>query len=293
MLLKSRPGHRTGSTRSCSEPTTGVYHKWWDGTAWTGYEALGGICMSPPRVATWGPNRLDVFVLGTDRALYHKWWDGTAWNGFEYLGGICMSPPEVVAWGPDRLDVFVLGTDNAVYHKWWDGSAWNDFEYLGGICASPADRRGLGSEPARPVRHRHRFRAVPQVVRRYVVVGRLGEPRRHLLERADGRVVGREPAGRLRRRHGLGAVPPVVGRYVVVRVRVLGGICIDEPRVTSWGSDRLDVFVVGTDGGLYHKWWDGTAWGPSITGYEALGGVVSDFRLDQPVPTNRCLIRRR
>jgi hypothetical protein len=44
------------------------------------------------------------------------------------------------------------------------------------------------------------------------------------------------------------------------------------------------VFVVGTDGGLYHKWWDGTAWGPSITGYEALGGVVSDFKLDQPAP---------
>jgi hypothetical protein len=54
--------------------------------------------------------------------------------------------------------------------------------------------------------------------------------------------------------------------------------------VTSWGPDRLDVFVVGTDGGMYHKWWDGTAWGPSITGYEALGGVISDFKLDQPAP---------
>jgi hypothetical protein len=30
----------------------------------------------------------------------------------------------------------------------------------------------------------------------------------------------------------------------------------------SWGPDRLDIFVKGTDNALYHKWWDKTAWGP-------------------------------
>ena len=33
------------------------------------------------------------------------------------------------------------------------------------------------------------------------------------------------------------------------------------------------MFVIGTDRALYHKWWDGTNWGPSLTGYERLGGV--------------------
>ena len=33
--------------------------------------------------------------------------------------------------------------------------------------------------------------------------------------------------------------------------------------------------MVGTDRALYHKWWQG-AWGPSVTGYESLGGVI-DF----------------
>ena len=64
----------------------------------------------------WGPNRLDVFVLGTDRALYHKWWNGSAWGpsltGYERMGGVCISPPKAVAWGPNRLDVFVIGTDS-------------------------------------------------------------------------------------------------------------------------------------------------------------------------------------
>ena len=93
-------------------------------------------------VVSWGADRLDAFVLGTDRALHHKWWDGNAWGpsvaGYEHMGGVCMKGPEVASWGPDRLDVFVLGTDRALYHKWWDGNAWGPsltgYEHMGGIC---------------------------------------------------------------------------------------------------------------------------------------------------------------
>jgi hypothetical protein len=31
------------------------------------------------------------------------------------------------------------------------------------------------------------------------------------------------------------------------------------------------------DSALYHKWWNGAAWGPSLTGYELMGGVIVDF----------------
>jgi hypothetical protein len=58
----------------------------------TGWEAMGGVCTSPPRVVAWGPNRLDVFVTGTNRALFHKWWNGSAWQpslkGYEGQGGV-------------------------------------------------------------------------------------------------------------------------------------------------------------------------------------------------------------
>ncbi|MEY2553124.1 MAG: hypothetical protein QOC57_984, partial [Ilumatobacteraceae bacterium] len=37
--------------------------------------------------------------------------------------------------------------------------------------------------------------------------------------------------------------------------------------VVAWGASRLDVFVLGTDRALYHKWWNGSAWGPSLIGY--------------------------
>ncbi|HET8839844.1 MAG TPA: hypothetical protein VFN35_00195 [Ktedonobacteraceae bacterium] len=29
------------------------------------------------------------------------------------------------------------------------------------------------------------------------------------------------------------------------------------------------------DSQMYHKWWDGSNWGPSPTGWEALGGILS------------------
>src|ERR1035438_3475216 len=45
-----------------------------------------------------------------------------------------------------------------------------------------------------------------------------------------------------------------------------------SPRPWPGGANRLDVFVVGTDGALYHKWWNGSAWGPSQSGLEAMGG---------------------
>jgi hypothetical protein len=43
--------------------------------------------------------------------------------------------------------------------------------------------------------------------------------------------------------------------------------------VASWGANRLDIFSLGTDNGMYHKAWNGSEWLPSAAGWEALGGV--------------------
>ena len=44
----------------------------------------------------------------------------------------------------------------------------------------------------------------------------------------------------------------------------------------AWGSNRLDIFALGTNNEMFHKAWDG-AWHPSLTGWEALGGVFTPF----------------
>jgi hypothetical protein len=35
---------------------------------------------SSPGCASWGANRIDVFVRGTDNELWHKYWDGSSWK---------------------------------------------------------------------------------------------------------------------------------------------------------------------------------------------------------------------
>ena len=116
--------------------------EWLGGAIAHGLRAHGRSLHRSARSRGVGSNRLDVFVIGTDRALYHKWWNGSAGRpsltGYERLGGVCMSAPRAVAWGPNRLDIFVVGTDGALYHKWWNGSAWGPsltgFERMGGVC---------------------------------------------------------------------------------------------------------------------------------------------------------------
>jgi hypothetical protein len=45
--------------------------------------------------------------------------------------------------------------------------------------------------------------------------------------------------------------------------------------VASWGSNRLDIFGLGTDNQMYHKAWNGTSWEPSQTDWQPLGGTFN------------------
>jgi hypothetical protein len=49
-----------------------VWHKWWDGSAWGGWESLGGSVFSEVSSVSWAANRLDLFGVGADSAVYRK-----------------------------------------------------------------------------------------------------------------------------------------------------------------------------------------------------------------------------
>jgi len=51
----------------------------------------------------------------------------------------------------------------------------------------------------------------------------------------------------------------------------LGGVLTSAPAVSSWQSNRLDVFGRGQNNALWHKWWDGSSW----SGWEDLGGILT------------------
>ena len=48
----------------------------------------------------------------------------------------------------------------------------------------------------------------------------------------------------------------------------LGGYCINGVGVASWDINRLDTFVIGSNGAMYHKWWNGSSW----SNWESQGG---------------------
>jgi Pregnancy-associated plasma protein-A/Repeat of unknown function (DUF346) len=254
--------------------------------------AAGGLSnrASGPVVA-WGANRLDVFVIGTDRALYHKWWNGTAWGPslagpYEKLGGTIVTRPEVVAWGTNRLDVFVIGTNSALYHKWWNGTAWGPsvtgYEYMGGVIqgrpkavswgANRLDVFVIGTD--RALYHKWWDGAAwgPSVTGYERMGGVIvGSPEvvSWGANRLDVFVIGTDRALYHKWWNGAAWGPSVTG------YEYMGGLIQGQPRAVAWGANRLDVFVTGTDGALYHKWWDGSAWKPSVTGYEKLGGILA------------------
>ncbi len=88
--------------------------------------------------------------------------------------------------------------------------------------------------------------------------------------RPDGCLVGTEPHRRLRA--GVdNAVGPRRGPDRWSNWYSFGGGLIGDPDVSSWGPDRLDVFVRGLDNGLWHRALSAAGW----SSWQTLGGSLT------------------
>jgi hypothetical protein len=117
-----------------------LWHKWWTGTSWSGWESLGGKLTSSPAATSQGSGLIDVFARGTDGALWYKDWNGAAWSSWHSLGGQIPTgtAPAAYSSGAGHLDVFVEGTGGALYHKSYTGT-WSSWQSFGGsLTSSPA-----------------------------------------------------------------------------------------------------------------------------------------------------------
>lgn len=140
-----------------------LVHKQFDGQRWTDWESLGGFlddrgpdpdtrrrgesveanqlpADAAPDAASWGMDRIDVFVRGRDNALWQKTWDGTGWAAWHNLGGHITSDPGAVSWGTNRIDIFARDADGQITQITWDGTRWTEWHPHGGQFA-------LGSGP--------------------------------------------------------------------------------------------------------------------------------------------------
>lgn len=124
-----------------------LYHRYWNGNQWSGWEQRGGTLASGPSLVSWDAGRLDGFACGTSQNLIHCSWNvATGWSQWENLSAVLPTQypiqfaPAAVSWNTNRLDVFATRAgDGHLLHCWWDGVRWNGFEDLGGILnAAPA-----------------------------------------------------------------------------------------------------------------------------------------------------------
>jgi hypothetical protein len=240
-------------------------------TGWSQWEDLGGILTSAPAVASWQPNRLDVFARGQNNHLWHRYWNGARWSEWEDLGGVLTTGPAAVSWGPNRIDVFARGQNQALWHIYWDGIRWSAWEDLGGV---------LTSEPA----------VASWGANRLDVFGR-GQNQALWHKYWDGtRWSEWEDLG-----GSLTSAPAAVS-WGPNRIDVFGrgqnqslwhkywdgsrwsawedlggGQITSAPAAASTGTNRLEVFARNQRNELVFRTWNGTQWG----GWRTLGGVLT------------------
>ena len=91
----------------------------------------GGRCSAelPPRARpcsafSRGPDKLDIFCVGTDRRVYTAVWEAgdTSWQGWWSIGVLTVAPNTsvfAVSRSLDHLDIFAIGEDSRIYTAAW------------------------------------------------------------------------------------------------------------------------------------------------------------------------------
>ena len=92
------------------------------------YQRIPAGTLSGPAAVSTDGRRVDVFVVGTDRALWHTGTvvdaqgKPTTWWGWENLGGVLTAAPAVASGASGRF--LVTGRASSALSSAWDGTAW-------------------------------------------------------------------------------------------------------------------------------------------------------------------------
>lgn len=261
-----------------------MWHIWWDGSGWHGWESLGGKLTATPACVSWGANRIDCFAIGLNGAMWHRWWDGLSWRGWEDLGGAFTSDLECTTWGANRIDCFATGLNKSLWHKWWNGAQWGGWEDLGGgefirtaaqntwlwerrtyapECVSPEPNKIVCAMPATDGTIRTREWNGSAWLSWTYLGGDFGTGASCTSwpGRIDCFAVDTRPGSYAmwhaawNQRDGLWTAWENLG----------GGAQLNVPECLSWGRSRIDCFVIrtlSTHIGPWHTWWEGSVWAP-------------------------------
>jgi hypothetical protein len=275
-----------------NQPPTKVYGTFWTGapapkgesppppppSSWHGPgTSVGGTITSSPDVASQGPGKLDLFARGTDGALWHRTWSGSAWSNWSSLGGYLKpgSGPGAVSKEWPTVDVFARTSTNGLENWFNNGSTWAGpgTTVTGEITSDPdlaaatvgqLDLFARGTSGS--LMHKHWNGSSWSNWEN--MGGQLKEGSGPTaVSKSSGTldVFGRTPENTIVNWYFDGTSWHGPG-YTV------GGNITSDPDVAVPAPGQLDLFVRGTDGALWHKWWSGTEW----SNWASLGGYIKE-----------------
>ena len=233
-------------------PGGSLHHRHYNGSTWGAPVSLGGIGISAPAVVGRPGNLLDVFVIGTNSQLYHKAFSGS-WGGYTALGGTCIRGVAATARAANQVDAFVVGTNNAIYHNTRIGvGAWAGFTPIAGTAAYSAPAAVSRGPGLLDVFYLGANNAVFHVAFNggawTAPVSLGGVAQRGVAAAWDGT--------RLR------VFTIGMNNRLYERVRIgstwsgwtgLDGVIPSAPAAVSYGPNRVDALVLGTNSALYWK----------------------------------------
>ncbi len=189
-------------------------------------------------------------------------------------GSQYQSTASAVSWGANRLDVFYRATNGSVGHQAW-GGAWVAGNLGGVILGAP---EAVSHAPNRLhvfVRDTNRKLRVKEFDNSgwdtsWVHLGN------ETLASDPTAVSWGQNHVAIFAKHDDGSVRVKTWNGTSYSAWVnLGGYSKGPIEAVSWQSGRLDVFTVGLDGALYHKWFrDGSWFGEADGTWERLGGYI-------------------
>ncbi|HXA46724.1 MAG TPA: hypothetical protein VNW52_03765 [Burkholderiaceae bacterium] len=229
--------------------------------------------------------RLEVFGVGSDRAMWHNWQKAAhagPWSGWASLGGVVTSDPSVAVNSDGRLELFARGTDNALWHNWQTkphAGPWSGWVSLGGVITSDPEVV-MNSDGRLEVFARgtddalwHIWQTAPHAGpwSAWASLGGVITSDPVPTINADGRIEVFARGSDNALWHNWQTVPhagPWSGWFS------LAGVIVSDPSVYRNSDGRLEVFARGTDNALWHLWQQTPNAGPWST-WASLGGVIS------------------
>jgi hypothetical protein len=245
---------------------------------WSSWLKHDGILLAEPAAGSMNPNHEYVFGQGTDGQLFMKWWanDGEGWRNWSPMGAPgpgFIGRAATVSRSPQVWNVYVRGRDNALWQLAFHGRrrpVWTRHDD-GGVLASPPAAGSMNPN------HEHVF-----------VRGTDGQVWAKWWQQGSGwsawASLGAPPVG-------FAGGPAISEDATTCDLFVRGGdnalwqksyksgvwgswerhndggVLAEDPAVTSMRANQLQVFVRGTDGNVYQKFWDGgSGTGGNISG---------------------------